>query len=401
MRFTKPNTAGLELPEGKSDYIVFDDVLPGFGIRLRAGGKRTWIVQYRVGRRQSRMTIGSAAVLDLEQARKEARRALAKVGLGTDPQAEKDRARAEATLTMGSLLERYLGLKEAQLRPSSFRETRRYLLQAWAPLHWLPINSIGRADVAAILTSLSASGAAVAADRARAALSAFFTWAMKEGIAAANPVVATNRPAAPRARERVLNDKEVGEIWRACREDDFGRIVRLLLLTGQRREEVGGMCWAELDLPRAVWSIPGSRTKNGRPHDVPLTAAAMNVVAAVHPRHGRDLLFGDGAGAFSGWSRAKVNLDQRIQKAADPALAQMRTMPWRLHDIRRTVATGLGDRAGTQPHIVEAVLNHISGSKAGVAGVYNRAAYAAEKRIALDRWGEYVLGLVPKISPDD
>jgi integrase len=334
-----------------------------------------------------------AGTPDPEAAGAEAKKLLSQVGLAVDPAVEKATRRADASLTFGSLLDGYLKLQQGRLRPSTYRETERYLRTVWVPLHGLPISKITRGAIAARLAALEGS-APVAASRARAALSAFFSWAMRRGHADANPVINSYRPERVATRDRVLTDGELVEIWRGCRDDDFGRIVKLLILTGQRREEVGAMAWQELDIAKAQWSLDGARTKNKLPHLVPLSEAALSVLSGVEVRVGRDLLLGDGDGPFSGWSRAKANLDGRLQKAREEAAPDLKPMPlWRLHDLRRTTATRLAD-LGVQPHVVEAVLNHISGARAGVAGIYNRAAYTKEKTAALALLGEHVTHLV-------
>jgi integrase len=231
-----------------------------------------------------------------------------------------------------------------------------------------------------------------------------FAWAMKQGLAEENPAVAVARVVEPKARERTLTGEELRAIWEATEgPGDVNAIVRLLMLTGQRREEVAAMTWDEVDEAKALWSIPGERTKNHRPHDVPLSGQALGIIQAVPHRAGRALLFGERKGGFSGWSKGKERLDQRIAlgraKAAgieEPntkALSRFALKPWRLHDLRRTVVTGMAE-IGVQPHVIEAVVNHISGHKAGVAGVYNRATYANEKRQALDRWAEWLAATV-------
>jgi integrase len=189
------------------------------------------------------------------------------------------------------------------------------------------------------------------------------------------------------SRDRVLALEELSLVWRHAGEGDYSAIVRLLILTGQRREEVAAMTWAEVDLEGATWRIASERTKNARPHEVPLSQPALDILSARARVDGRALVFGS-RGPFSGWSKAKAALDARISASR----GQAPTL-WRLHDIRRTVATRLAD-LGIQPHVIEAVLNHISGHKAGVAGVYNRAAYATEKRAALDLWAGHVTALI-------
>jgi integrase len=207
-----------------------------------------------------------------------------------------------------------------------------------------------------------------------------FNWAIREGYDVANPVQGTNKPAQPKSRERVLTDAELKAIWNGCDDDDYGRIVRLLMLTGQRRDEVGGMCWSEIVGDR--WTIPGARTKNHREHQLPLSAFALALLP--DRRQGRDFIFGDGPRrGYSGWSKSKARLDARIGVSG-----------WVVHDLRRTVATGMADRLGVLPHVIEAVLNHVSGHKSGVAGIYNRARYSAEISDALERWSEHLSVIV-------
>ncbi|UZF90645.1 tyrosine-type recombinase/integrase [Bosea sp. NBC_00550] len=393
MKLIRQNVARLTLPAGKSDYIVFDDALPGFGLRLRAGGKRAWVVQYRVGSKQRRVTLGNLEALDADVARKAAKEILAKAQLGSDPQTEKAEYRAGAAVTLGAVTRQYLELRaKPNLKARSYEEVSRHLTRHWAPLKELPIKRVQRATVAARLGEIAKENGRFAANRARASLSTLFTWAMGEGLVDTNPVIGTNRATNEIKRDRVLTDAELRAVWQACRDDDHGRIVRLLILTAQRREEVGGMAWTEFNAETELWSIPRERTKNGRPHDVPLSAEALALFRAAPARDGRPLVFGDGEGGFQGWSNAKAALDRRIAESG----ATVR--PWRLHDLRRTAATRMGD-LGVLPHVIEALLNHISGHKAGVAGIYNRATYAREKREALDSWASYVSALMSSVAP--
>lgn len=388
MRLTKPALTRLSLPSDKSELIIFDDGLPGFGVRLRQGGKRTWIVQYRTGRKQRRITLGSVEVLDPDEARRHARETLAKVQLGSDPQVEKSDARARAVVTLGSVSERYLVKAKTRLRPRSYEEVERHLTRHWAPLRELPIHKVQRAMIALRLSEIAAANGPYAANRARASLSALFSWAMGEGLADLNPVLGTNKATEEISRTRVLSDAELVAIWRACGDDDYGRIVRLLMLTAQRREEIAGMRVSEIGADGTLWRIPPERTKNKNEHEVPLSGLARDLVRGPGLSSGRDLLFGRGEGPFAGWSKAKAALDRRI------AAAGMKVQPWRLHDLRRTAATKMTDELGVLPHVVEAVLNHVSGHRAGVAGIYNRAAYRTEKRQALNVWAERVRTLI-------
>jgi integrase len=387
MKLTKLSIERLALPPGKSEAIFFDDDVPGFGLRLRAGGSRTFIVQYALGGRQRRMTIGTAKVLDAPRARQTARNLLAKVRLGHDPAADRAEARVRASdELLGDVVGRFLARQERRLRPRSYVDAKRYLEQYAKPLHSIHLARISRATVAARLGKIADEHGAVSADRARAALSSFFAWAIGEGLCDTNPVIGTNKHFdGAKSRDRVLADRELAIVWHALPDSDYGEIVKLLILTGQRREEIGALRRSEVDLEELVIALPPERTKNGRPHEVPLSKPALAILKSRPARAGRDFMFGDGPrngnhrqGGFQGWSKSKAALDKQAAIGL-----------WRLHDVRRTVATRMAE-LGVQPHVIEAVLNHISGHKAGVAGVYNRSSYAAEKRAALELWGKHV-----------
>ena len=386
MKLTKPTVEGLKLRDGKRETIVFDGGLPGFGLRIRAGGKRTWIVQYRVGAKQRRVTLGTTETLEPDEARKSAQTALGKMYLGRDPQLEKAQERAQAAVTLGNVVDSYLARYAAKrLKPGTLTDVQRYLRRHWGALSRLPVQKVTRADVAAGLAQIADESGGFAANRARTALGSLYAWAIAEGLADANPVVGTRKAVDEIARDRVLTDEELRLVWRHAGGGDYGAIICLLILTGQRREEVAAMTWEELDLEGVTWRIASDRTKNARMHEVPLASQAMAILSGVEQREGRALVFGSRHGPFSGWSKAKTSLDARMSAALEGAAAT----PWRLHDIRRTVATRMAD-LGVLPHVIEAVLNHISGHKAGVAGVYNRSSYAAEKRAALELWAEHV-----------
>jgi integrase len=411
MKLTKAAIARLKLPQGKTDAIYFDDELRGFGLRLRAGGKRVWVVQYRIGLKQRRATLGDVHKLDADAARKQAKDRLAKVTLGGDPQRDKAEARAKATETLETAIENYLAYKKPTLRERSYKGVERYLTQTyWKTLHELPIHEIKRGDVAAQLTQISTKHGTTVAVQARVALSGLFAWAMGEGFAIeANPVIGTNKPPEPESRDRVLSDGELAEVWKACADDDYGRIVKLLVLTGARREEIGGLRWQEINIERAVLNLPADRTKNGLPHTIPLSPLALSIVGAVARRDGRDHVFGDGprrggdvARGFQGWARAKTAVDRRILDARLKGAAKSKgavqpMAPWRVHDLRRSCATGMAD-LGVLPHVIEATLNHITGHKAGVAGIYNHARYDGEMRAALVLWADHVNSLVQGIA---
>jgi integrase len=205
-----------------------------------------------------------------------------------------------------------------------------------------------------------------------------FTWALGEGYELpANPVAGTNRPEIGASRDRVLTPDELRRIWLACDSDNYGRIVRLLTLTAQRRSEIGSLRWSELT--GDCINLPASRTKNHTPHSLPLSAAAL----ALLPERRSAFVFGL-RGGFSEWSVAKAAMDKQLGSAV---------APWRLHDLRRTAATMMADRLGILPHVIETILNHTGGHKAAEAGIYNRARYSAEVRDALTKWADHVASL--------
>jgi integrase len=379
--------AALTLPDGKADAIHFDDDMPGFGLRLRrgAGGRvlRSWIAQYKRAGGTRRLLLGSAEVLSAARAREAAKAVLAKVALGQDPAGDKADRRSKDRVSFKSIAGEYLEAKRDEVRPKTHKQTVRYLTGPhFRPLHNKPLDQVTQRDVAACLLVIARERGNATARVARANLSAMFTWAMQQGLAAANPVIGTRKPTESGPRERVLSDQELVAIWRACRDDHFGRIVKLLILLGARRTEVGGMCWSELD-DNGNWTIPAARSKNARAHTLPLPEAAAGIIAGVPQMADRDQLFGDyGARGFANWNNAKHWLDARCGIS-----------DWVLHDLRRSAATKMAD-IGVQPHIIEQVLNHQSGHKRGVAGIYNRSSYAREVRAALALWADHVNALV-------
>ncbi|WP_407156490.1 tyrosine-type recombinase/integrase [Bradyrhizobium sp. STM 3557] len=387
------------------------EAVRGFGVR-RQRGTPVYVVKFRAFGRQRFFTIGPhGSPWTPEKARKEAKRLLGLVAEGKDPAAERELVALQTADTLRKVTEEYLKVAKQKQRPRTHSEIERYLLVTWKPLHSLPVAQISRRHIATRIGEVATDNGAVTAARARSALSAMFNWAIREGLEIpANPVLGTNRPAGSRSRERTLTDGELAEIWAGLDDDDYGRIVKLLILTAQRRDEVGGMRWAEIDSAGCLWTIPGSRTKNHREHVVPLTEAAMSLLP---PRsETREHVFGNGPRrkgdvrrGFSGWSKSKATLDERLlgtrqktARAGDPAAPMSE---WWLHDLRRTAATVMADRLGVLPHIVEAVLNHVSGHRAGVAGVYNLARYETEMRAALTAWAGHVDRIVRGIETID
>jgi integrase len=387
----------LQLPEGKTDHIHWDGELAGYGYRLRRSGDKvrgTFIAQYRHAGATRRFLIGSADLISAAQAREQAKKVLAKVQLGVDPQQEKEDSRRKAVPhSLGAVVEDYLALRKSELRPNTFDGVKRYLTGPYfRPLHSIDISTVARRDVATALNFIVRSHGKVAAARARATLSAFYTWAMQQGRVEANPVVGTASPEEPPPRDRVLDDRELAAVWCACADDEFGKIVRLLILTGCRRQEIGGMLWSEIDFDKGTWTLPAARAKNGRGHTLPLLDTVLGIIRSVPRQLGRDHLFGTlSRHGFTSW----YLFDELAERAG--------FSNWTVHDIRRSVATGMAD-IRIAPHVIEAVLNHQSGHKAGIAGIYNRSSYAREVQAALAQWESHIAGLISgerKVIPFD
>jgi integrase len=393
MKLDAKTVASLELPDGKNDCIWFDESLRGFGYRLRRRPRdgrvrATWVAQYRANGRTRRTMNTPVEKLKPGEAYEAARRILARVALGGDPQAEKATKRLEAARTLRSVIDAYLEARQPELRPGSLRIAKLYLTGPYfRPLHGASVSEISHPDIAARISAIERAHGSVTAAAARRALSTFFGWAMAEGLLGrnpVNPVIGTRKPADPQPREHVLLDGELVTIWLACQDDDYSRIVRLLILLAARPQEIGGICRSELDLDAGIWSLPAERSKNHRPHRIVLPFAALEILHQVPQQVGREHLFGSRGRGFNAWGNGKRVLDARLGASV---------RPWQLRDVRRTVATRLGD-LGVQPHVIEAVLNHQSGHRRGVAGVYNRSPYEREVTAALSMWGERVLALI-------
>src|SRR5215831_13068378 len=396
VKLTAANISTLQLPPGIIDRVYFDDDLPGFGLRVRASGVHSWMVQYAIAGRTRRVVLGLLSALDPGKARATAKNLLAQVRLGHDPAAEKELARARAGETFGALLPRFLEHQRKRQKPRSYVETERHLTKHAKVLHGQPIEGITRRTIAGLLGKLETRSGPAARNRIRATLSAFFTWAAREGYIDANPVTFTNK-AEEQVRERVLSDDELGTIWRVLDgvSSQSVAIIRLLMLTGARRNEITDLRWSEVDLDNALITLPPARTKNKREHLVPLSEPALAILRAQPQRitpdgTPREHIFGVGAGrGFQDWGGAKKDVEARIAAAGHKPIVN-----WRLHDFRRSLSTALHDHFGVPPHVVEVMLGHVGGHKGGVAGVYNKALYLEERRRALERWGAHIMGLV-------
>ncbi len=389
MQFTKKTLAAIDL---KTEGFIWNDDMPGFGIRVRGGSGR-YVIQYRIGAKQRRESLGDVRKITLESAIDIAQKKFAQVTLGIDPAGEKQQKRAEekaVKLTFETVAKQYIAAKIKLIAEDKYRKSTLVQLQLHLGTHWatfndLPIEGIDRKLVATRLNHLESNNGEIAASRARSNLNALFVWSMKKGLVEHNPVVATFDPGENAvSRDRVLSDAELVAVWKSCDADDFGRIVRLLVLTGCRREEIGSLRYSEIDFEMGTITIPTTRTKNRREHCLPLPPLGMDILREVPKRDGHDCLFGGGEAGYNAWSYSSVALRERVTLAMGKPPVR-----YRLHDLRRTMRTNLG-KIGVPPHVAEIIINH---RKGGVEAVYDRFRYDTEIKAGLAKWADYVLAL--------
>jgi integrase len=387
---TRPGPARREIPDGKER---------GLYLVVQPTGAMSWAFRYRIHGRPQKMTVGPYPAVGLAKARAEAARAKVSLADDDDPAAAKRAARAakSAARSRDDSVEKvfadFISLY-AKPKTRDWRGAERLLKQFAEAWKGRPLAAIGRADIHRVLDGIVARGAPVGANRAFAQLRKMFRWAVSRGLLDRSPCDGIDPPSAEKSRDRVLDTEELNLVWRAAGDlgFPFGPIVRLLVLTGQRRSEVGALEWRELDLDRAIWTIPASRSKNRRQHVVPLSPEAVEIIKALPRFSVSKFVFSPGKTAPSGYSRAKTRLDARITALnGSESLA-----PWIFHDIRRSVASGLAGLGVNLP-VIERVLNHVSGSFAGVVGIYQKYNFAAEMRGAMERWGRHVEGNITEL----
>jgi len=374
----------LALP-ASGEAVYFDqgkasERVAGLALRVRAEGSRRWVFHYRFGGKSQRITIGDASAWSLDKARARARELRVMIDTGVNPADARTAAKIEAAkrpMLLSAIIGSYLEAKKLKFKPRSHASATRYLSQYFKPLHDLPIDAIERRDVAASLQTIAKQRGGVSADRARSSLSAMFAWAIGEGLAEENPVIGTNRQSEDVPRNRVLSDAELVTLWNGLPAGHFADIVRLLVLTSCRREEIGSLQWNEINFAEKKITLPANRTKNGVEHTIPLSDLALRVLESQRRILGHRYVFGRSDNGYSNWGQAKLALDEvvRLEKG-----------PWTLHDLRRTVRTGLG-KLGVAPHVSEAVLNHLPPK---LTRTYDVNKYEAEKREALDTWANHI-----------
>jgi integrase len=389
-----------EVPDGK---------IAGLYLILQPSGARSWALRYRVAGRPTKLTLGPYPALDLVTARRRAQEAIGDIAGGVDPAAQKKAAREAlkaAREADADRVERVVALfieRYAKPKTRDWRETERMLAKEVANRwHGRGLSHITRANVHEMLDEIIDRGTPIRANRVFAQMRKLCRWAVARGIIDRSPCEGVSAPSPETRRDRVLTDAEMRVVWVACGALGwpFGHVVRLLMLLGARRDEVAGMEWTELDLDARTWTLPAARTKNKRDHVIPLSEAALDIIKPLPRVESRRFVFSTtGRTPVSGFSKAKAEIDKAIveivkQQAGDEASS----LPhWTLHDIRRSVATDL-QKLGVRLEVTEAVLNHVSGSRGGIVGVYQRHSWADEKRAALDAWARRLEAIVSGAS---
>jgi integrase len=405
-------------PPAEGAVTYWDKNLPGFGVRVSPMGRKTWLCVYRVVGKPVMQTLGTTATVPkLADAREAARASMLKARAGVNPTEErrataaaKEAAAHEADAgRFEAVAERFLAegwrwrnKRQQPWSPSHTAEVRRILehdvLPAW---RGRPIRSLTKHDVNELLDAKAATrerprrgvdgGAGVQSNRTLARLRTLFAWAASQDLIDRDPSAGVLPRGAEHSRDRVLGDDELVWFWHGAERAGwpFGAIFRLLLLTAQRRSEVVGMRWSEVDLDKKVWVIPRERTKSDREHVVHLSALAVEIIEDL-PRLSGDLMFESRTGTvISSLGKPKLRLDSAMAKAAGAPIK-----PWTTHDLRRSATTIMAEKLKVPPHIADRVLNHSGGTIGSLARVYNRAAYLDERKAALEALGRYVETLV-------
>lgn len=379
-----------------------DPALPGLYLVIQPSGAKSWALRYRFAGKPKKLTLGRWPVMGVADARRAATEALETLDHGNDPGATKRAAKAEALAaqlaerdTVATLVDQYTARHLSKLKSAGHARQflDRFVIPAWGDRD---VKDITKRDVIDLLDGIVDSGRGMTANAVLAYTRAFFNWCVKRDVLTVAPTNGVERPTKPVARERVLGDDEVRWFWKACDEvgQPWGPIGKLLLLTGQRRGEVVGMTTGEIK--GDTWYLTAERTKNARAHTVPLSAAASAVVAAVQRVPGPQgyLHTTTGETPPSGFNRGLHNVAKRMARIAAEERGEPVDIPhWTFHDLRRTAATGMA-RLGIPVHVTEAVLNHVSGTRSGIVGVYQRHDYAQEGRQALEAWARFVMELV-------
>jgi integrase len=382
------------LKAASKDTVYWDAGLPGFGVKVTPRGRKVFVVLYRIGGAGSRLrkyTIGPYGRVTLQMARAEAQKVLAARLEGRDPATEKRESKRRMTADrVDDLIEVFIVQHVSKTRKAAeiSRLLRREVVSRWGNRC---VHAIGKRDIVELASEIAQRGTPMAANTLLKVIKTFLNWCVGRAVIDASPAEGVPRPGKEVARDRVLTNNELASVIRAARQigGAYGGIVEMLALTGQRREEVAQMVGDEIDFNSRTWTLPGSRTKNGKPHIVHLSEACIKLIKRASGL-GSYVFSISGVKPFQNFTNAKRALDELSGVTG-----------WRLHDLRRTCVSGMA-RLGVPPHVADKILNHQSGTISGVAAVYQRHDFLAERKLALEQWGQYIETLVGELRlPDE
>lgn len=377
MRKSLTNKTILALKPQSKRYDIRDTYLPGFGVRVSPEGRKAFYAAYRYGIRQRRITLGTYPIVTLAEARERALETFRKVEQGIDPQ----NVRRTEFMTLGDGVDAFIR-QYAKPQNKCWKETERVLKRELVSRFAdRDVKQITRTDILEAVDAAIERGSNYQANRIVSYTRRMFNWFVERGIVEASPMIGVKAPRREKPRDRVMSDDELRRVIAACRTEPypFGAYVLILMATAQRRSEVANMRWSEISFDERVWEIPAERSKNGKPHSVPLTPFALTILKELPRFLDCDLVF----------TTTRTTPISGITKMHKRICANSGTSSWRLHDLRRAAATNMA-KLKIPPHEIERVLNHVSGTISGVAAVYNRYGYEDEKRDALEKWGEFL-----------
>jgi integrase len=389
IRLTKSAVDALKA--ASKDAVYWDAGLPGFGVKVTPRGRKVFVALYRLGGAGSRLrkyTIGPYGRVTLQMARAEAQKIFAARLAGRDPAAEKREAKRRVTADrVEDLIEVFILQHVSKTRKAAevSRLLRREVVSRWGNRS---VREINKRDIIELASEIAQRGTPIAANKLLKVVKTFLNWCAGRAVIDSSPAEGVPLPGKEVARDRVLTDGELASVIVAARKmgGAYGGIVEMLTLTGQRREEVARMVWDEIDFGNRTWTLPGLRTKNAKPHIVHLSEPCIELIERA-PRLGHFVFSLSGIRPFQNFTKAKRALDELSGVTG-----------WRLHDLRRTCVSGMA-RLGVPPHVADKILNHQSGTISGVAAVYQRHDFLAERKLALDQWGRHVATLAGTMRP--
>lgn len=396
-KLTKRLIDSLIYEDGNAKDIRWDSEMSGFGIRLYATGKKSFVLSYRINGKKTLYTIGQYGKITLEQARELARKRFGEIADNKDPLAARKATKKKHRWTVKKAAEDFIK-QYAQHHTKNWKETQRIFNHDLIPvIGKKPLDEVNKDDILKILDNIVERGSRTMANRTLAHIRKFFNWCVQRNLIPFSPAYKLAPPAKNVTRSRVLHDPEIKEIWELLdnnMSNPFASLMKMLFLTAQRRSEVASMRWQDINIKEATWTIPREMNKSDRDHHVPLSPLALDIIKSM-PKLGEYIFSSTGKRPFENFSREKELLDGFI-KDKRKENKQLQMVAWRIHDIRRTVASGLA-RLKVAPHVIERLLNHSSGVISGVAAVYNRYEYFDEVAEALEKWDAHLITLTKSI----